>query len=131
MQLRVVTPTAILVDEEVSEVTAPGGVGEFGVFTGHVTFLGGLDVGVLRYKPMSGPESALVVEGGYAEVSEDVVMILADDAVTPDKLDGAAERSELARLEGEIASPQGVEPADVDLMLRAIKRAQARVAISN
>ncbi len=126
MHLRVVTPAAVLVDEEVREVTAPGLVGEFGVLPGHVTFLGGLDVGVLRYSPAGGGEKKLVIEGGYAEVRDDTVMILADDATVPDKLDRAAEAGELERLEG-LAAAGSEDPTAVDGMLKAVKRAQSRV----
>ncbi|MFT4570955.1 MAG: F-type H+-transporting ATPase subunit epsilon [Hyphomicrobiaceae bacterium] len=129
MQLRVVTPTALLVDEEVSEITAPGVVGEFGVLPGHVTFLGGLDVGVLRYRSADGSEKCLVIDGGYAEVRDDLVMILADDALAPGDLDAAAERAELAKLEADAAAG-GDGPEAVDSMLRAVKRAQARVAVT-
>ena len=39
IRLRVVTPSRLLLDEEVDEVTAPGELGEFGVLPNHISFL--------------------------------------------------------------------------------------------
>jgi F-type H+-transporting ATPase subunit epsilon len=129
VQLRIVTPSASLVDAEVREVTSPGIVGEFGVLPGHVTFLGGLDIGVLRYSEADGTVQSLVIEGGYAEVCDDVVTILADAAELGASIDAAEARAEMARLEGE-AAKGSEDPATVDETLRALQRAQARVAIA-
>lgn len=129
MRLRIVTPSASVVDAEVKEVTSPGIVGEFGVLPGHVTFLGGLDVGVLSYTDASGAVQKLVIEGGYAEVSDDIVTILADEAELSKSIDAAGARAELARLEAE-AAKGSEDPAAVDVVLRSLRRAQARVSIA-
>ena len=39
IRLRVVTPSRLVLDEEVDEVTAPGELGEFGVLPNHIAFL--------------------------------------------------------------------------------------------
>ena len=38
-RLRVVTPSRLLLDDVVDEVTAPGALGEFGVLPNHIAFL--------------------------------------------------------------------------------------------
>jgi F-type H+-transporting ATPase subunit epsilon len=48
--LRVVTPTQLVLDEEVDEVTAPGALGEFGVLPNHIAFLTLLEPGEMSYK---------------------------------------------------------------------------------
>ncbi len=50
IRLRVVTPSRLVLDEEVDEVTAPGELGEFGVLPDHIAFLSTLVAGELSYK---------------------------------------------------------------------------------
>ena len=50
IRLRLVTPSRLLLDEEVDEVTAPGVLGEFGVLPNHIAFLTLLAPGELSYK---------------------------------------------------------------------------------
>lgn len=125
MKLRIVTPTRMLVDAEVSELTAPGIAGEFGVLPEHVAFLGALDSGVLSYNE-NGNVRRLVIEGGYCEVSGEVVTVLADEASFAEEVDTAQARTELARIEGEIDSPHD-DPAKIDELLRLKRHAEARV----
>ncbi len=84
--LEVVTPESSVVSEEVQIVVAPGSEGEFGVLTGHTTFLTSLKEGILRYKDSSGKDKYLFVKGGFAEVLPYKVTILAESA---EKRDGA------------------------------------------
>ena len=124
MRLRIVTPTRILVDAEVTEVTAPGTAGEMGVLPQHVTFLGQMDTGVVAYEE-GGKRAKVVVRGGYVEVVNDVVTILADDAEFAAETDAAAARAEVERLNEELKHAQGT-PEDIDRLLDALRLAEAR-----
>ncbi|MFI5323137.1 MAG: ATP synthase F1 subunit epsilon [Thermodesulfobacteriota bacterium] len=75
--LQVITPIKLVVDERVDEVVAPGEVGEFGVLPGHVPFITILTEGELKYKKGS-HEKKIIVEGGIAEVRDDMVTVLTD-----------------------------------------------------
>ena len=77
LQLQVITPSRVIVDEMVDEVVAPGVLGEFGVLPGHVPFITLLAEGEVRYKRGSS-EQKLTVEGGLAEVRDNKVTILTD-----------------------------------------------------
>jgi len=79
IHLKVITPTELVVDEQVDEVVAPGEVGEFGILPGHVPFLTTIHSGELKYK-IGNSETKLVVEGGVADVRNDTVSILTDGA---------------------------------------------------
>jgi len=79
IKLELVTPARLLVSEEVDEVIAPGYEGEFGVLPDHTPFLVILSIGVLRYRK-SNQEWKIAVGGGFAEVTSDRVVILADVA---------------------------------------------------
>ncbi|HML94503.1 MAG TPA: ATP synthase F1 subunit epsilon [Thermodesulfobacteriota bacterium] len=77
LQLQVITPSRVIVDEIVDEVVAPGVLGEFGILPGHVPFITLLAEGEIKYKRGSS-EQKLSVEGGLAEVRDDKVTILTD-----------------------------------------------------
>ena len=129
MKLRVVTPARQVVDAEVSELTAPGIAGEFGVLPSHATFLGGVDVGILSYKE-GGATKKVLVAGGYGEVADDCVTVLADDAELAEEVDAAAARDEVAEVERSLGQVQE-DPAAVDALLRRLKLAQARIELAS
>ena len=79
IRLRVVTPSRLLLDDVVDEVTAPGALGEFGVLPDHIAFLTLLVPGEMSYKEGTARHS-LAVSGGYAEVLDNVMTVLAPAA---------------------------------------------------
>jgi F-type H+-transporting ATPase subunit epsilon len=79
IRLRVVTPSRLLLDDVVDEVTAPGVLGEFGVLPDHIAFLTLLVPGEMSYKEGTARHS-LAVSGGYAEVLDNVMTVLAPAA---------------------------------------------------
>lgn len=77
LRLRVYTPESELVDRDVREVTAEGAFGQIGILPDHAALVTALEPGVLAYR-----EDARVVRlqlgGGFAEVRDNVVTVLAD-----------------------------------------------------
>jgi len=124
MILRVVTPTKILVDAEVAEVTAPGVAGEFGVLPQHVTFLGQLEAGILSFTA-SGKRERVVISGGYAEVVDETITVLADDAEFAQGIDVQAARAAADSLRERLRSASGSEEEIAEL-LKAIRLADIR-----
>ncbi|MGD0947019.1 MAG: F0F1 ATP synthase subunit epsilon [Candidatus Binatia bacterium] len=109
-QLRIVTPRQAVLDEEVREVTAPGSLGEFGVLPDHITFLTSLEIGALRYRTDGEPQR-LAIRGGFAEVADNVMTVLADDAMFPDDIDQQAARADLTTAEEQLRELSPVDPA--------------------
>ncbi len=77
LQLRVYTPEAQLVDEVVREVTAPGAYGQIGVLPDHAALVTLLEDGELSYK-QDGRVVRYHIGGGFAEVRDNVMTVLAD-----------------------------------------------------
>jgi F-type H+-transporting ATPase subunit epsilon len=128
MHLSIVTPVRPIVDAEVSELIAPGSEGEFGVLPMHVTFLGALKPGIVSYTE-GGTRKRVVISGGYAEVRQDVVTILADDAEMPEEVNSAQAAADMATIQEELA--RGTESAELtEKLLRDLALAEARVAVS-
>jgi len=109
-QLRIVTPRQAVLDEEVREVTAPGSLGEFGVLPDHITFLTSLEMGALRYRTDGEPQR-LAIRGGFAEVADNVMTVLADDAVFPEDIDQQAARADLTAAEAQLRDLSPLDPA--------------------
>ena len=129
IQLRIVTPTRLLLDEEVDEVTAPGVMGEFGVLPNHITFLTILQPGELVYK-QGGKATRLAVAGGYAEVLDNVMTVLADAAEFAGEIDVA--RAQHAKDQAE-KNLTAMNPEEREFVLceAALKRALARLQVAS
>ena len=75
--LRVYTPERTLADGPVREVTAPAVDGEIGVLPDHAALVTALAPGMMSYRNDGGTVK-LQIEGGFAEVLDNVMTVLAD-----------------------------------------------------
>ena len=131
MLLELATPTRQLVSEEIDEVVAPGTEGYFGVLPGHAAFLATLGSGEVVYR-RGRDEVHLAVHGGFAEVTPERVIILAETAERPDEIDRS--RAERARQRAEQRmtgrDPDGAEgEIDYDDAVAAYRRALTRLLV--
>ena len=132
MLLELATPTRQLVSEEVDEVVAPGSEGYFGVLPGHAAFLATLGSGEVVYR-RGRDEVHLAVHGGFAEVTPERVIILAETAERPDEID--RERAERARQRAEQRmagrDPDGAGEGEIDYddAVAAYRRAVTRLFV--
>jgi F-type H+-transporting ATPase subunit epsilon len=78
-QLEVVTPWKQLVNQKVEFAEIPGRDGYMGILPGHAALLSMLGTGDLTYK-LAGQTGKVRVMGGYVEVRDDHVRVLADQA---------------------------------------------------
>lgn len=79
LTLEVATPDKLLVSEKVSEVEVPGKDGYMGFLPGHAALISELAEGIVKYVA-SGKTSQLAITGGFVEVRDDKVRVLADSA---------------------------------------------------
>ena len=128
LRLRVVTPQRLLLDEEADEVTAPGTVGEFGVLPNHITFLSSLEPGRLTYR-RGGQVRTLVVSGGFAEVVDNVMTVLADSAEFANEIDIERAGAALRAAEESLKTLAVNDPAFAEAQA-ARQRAQARLEVA-
>ena len=98
LQLEIVTPDKLVLSESVDYVGAPGIEGEFGVMAGHIPFLSALAIGGLHYKA-GGKNHYVFISGGFAEVSDNKVTVLAESAEAAENIDAA--RAEQAKRRAE------------------------------
>jgi F-type H+-transporting ATPase subunit epsilon len=127
--LRVVTPSRLVLDEEVDEVTAPGELGEFGVLPNHIAFLSTLVPGELSFKQGT-TKTTLAISGGYAEVLENVMTVLASSAEFPAEIDVA--RSQYAKEQAEkTLAATNYEDEERQAAEEALRRATARLQVAS
>ena len=89
MQIRIVCPETSAYEGECAFVALPGTDGELGVASGHANEICTLSQGVVRVsdQQMGTVDRRFVVSGGYAEVTADEVVLLADRACDADAVD--------------------------------------------
>lgn len=109
--------------DDVDFVSAPGAEGRLGILPRHAALFSLLSAGELRVRKGM-DEEELVVFGGFLEVLNNRVLILADAAERLEEID--VERAEAARRRAEeaLATGQGV---DVEVALAAIRRSRVRI----
>lgn len=123
-QLEVATPEKSLVDEQVTEVQLPGKNGYMGILAGHAPLLSILGAGLLSYEGGGGPHK-LVIAGGFVEVFDNHVRVLADNAELPQDVQVDRARADLNEASQSLAKAQTEQESD--RALETMQRAQARI----
>jgi F-type H+-transporting ATPase subunit epsilon len=81
LHFELVTPERLVLSEDVHMVVVPGAEGEFGVLEGHAPFMSTVKDGALKIYDRDGAEPRIIqVQGGFAEVSETGLTVLAEKA---------------------------------------------------
>lgn len=81
LHFELVTPEKQVMSEDVYMVVVPGTEGEFGVLAGHAPYMSTLRDGELAvYRSAGAAPEKIPVSGGFAEVSERGLTVLAESA---------------------------------------------------
>jgi F-type H+-transporting ATPase subunit epsilon len=81
LHFELVTPEKLVRSEDVYMVTVPGTEGDFGVLQGHAPLVSTLRDGeLLVFASQGGAPASIRVEGGFAEVNERGLTVLAEKA---------------------------------------------------
>lgn len=125
-ELEIATPERLLTHEQVTRCEIPCKDGYIGVLPDHAPLLSELKIGVLTYEVAPGEHRfAMAVHGGFVEVLDNRVRVLADVAEYGQEIDLTKAEQELRR-----AQDEQIDPAiliDLASALTAIMHAQARV----
>jgi F-type H+-transporting ATPase subunit epsilon len=128
LHVEIVTAEKIVYSAEgIDEVVAPGADGEFAVLPQHAAFITTLAPGEMRII-RGGDEEVMAVTGGFFEVRNDRVVILADAAERAEEIDIA--RAEAARRKAEESLRERVELVDLVQTQAALMRALARLRVA-
>lgn len=128
LKLEIVTPEKRVLDERVDTVTLPGLNGEMQIIAGHAALISQLKSGILSYS-QGAASSRLMVSGGFVEINNDNVSVLADIAESSDEIDAAQARLELAEAEKFLNAWSGTEDELAEAQYK-LERAQARLQLT-
>lgn len=126
ISLKVVTPVRLVLEEQVDELTAPGPLGQLGILPDHAALMTTLETGQLSYRK-SGATAVVTVAGGYTEVLDNVVTVLANAAEFPHEIDTARAEEARARAERTLEASDGVDENELAAARAALQRAVIRL----
>lgn len=121
----VVTPERTELDREADFVALPMFDGELGVLNGRAPMIGRLGYGVLRLQTTAGPERYFV-DGGFAQVEDDLVSILTARAIPVDMLN----TDEATKSLGEALGMPADTPEQSQIKDAAVRRARGQLRAS-
>ena len=127
LHVEVVTAERELYNGEADRVSAPGTEGRLGILPRHAALLTTLAPGELTIK-LGGAEEPLFVSGGFLEVSNNSVTVLADTAEHAEEIDQA--RAEEARRRAQERLEQAQSDTERAALNAALERAMARLRVS-
>jgi F-type H+-transporting ATPase subunit epsilon len=122
LKLRIITPERVVFDEEnIDSVTLPGVLGEMTILPQHAPIMTELRPGPVLFR-RAGEEVDLALSGGFMEVRDDTVIVLADTAERSDEIDLSRRKAQ-----EELTDRQGT--VDIARAMAALERAQARLRV--
>ena len=126
--LEIVTPKRIVFKGEVTSFSAPGVDGGFQVLHSHAPMLASVKIGKVKIIEASGPESHYAISGGFVEVRENKVILLAETAERTDEID--VERVKAARDSALKRLAERYPDTDIERAKFALYRALNRLKIA-
>lgn len=129
LRVEIVTPQRLVISATVDEVVAPGSEGYFGVLPGHTPFITTLAVGIIMYRDGKN-ENYIAVGGGFAEVTPEKVIILAETAEKPEEVDIIRAEEAIKRAQ-ERMSGKIKEAIDFDRAQASVNKAVSRIQVAS
>ena len=127
IHLEIVTPDKVVLSKQAAYVSVPGVAGIFGVLPNHAPLLAGLDIGCLSYDDEDKEKHYLFVGGGFTEVSNNKITVLAESAEPAEDIDES--RALEAKHRAETRLKEKIDFVDLDRAQAALKRSIARLAV--
>lgn len=122
--VEIVTPERLVYSETADMIVVPGVEGYLGILPLHAPIVSGLNVGILKVIT-DGKESKLAISGGFMEVSDNKVVVLADTAELGNEVDVLRAKSARERAEQRLSNrTSDIDAARAEMALR---RAVARL----
>lgn len=85
--LEIITPEKVVFQGEATSLSAPGSNGGFQILYDHAPLLSSIEVGVLKVKDPQGKDIVYATSGGFVEVKNNSVVVLAETAEKPEEID--------------------------------------------
>jgi F-type H+-transporting ATPase subunit epsilon len=128
LTLEIVTPEAKVYSDTIDSVVIPTVEGEIGVLPGHIPLLTQIAGGELLVTKGTA-SSRLAVSGGFAQIDGDKVRVLAEHAITEEKIDENAVEAALKRAEEELKAAKDIDPAQYEHLQGLVRYSGVQLAL--
>ena len=128
LTLEIVTPDNRVYSDTIDTVVIPTAEGEVGILPGHIPLLAQVQHGELRVT--KGSETHfLAVSGGFVEVEGDRVHVLAEHAISEEKIDEKAVEAAMKRAEKELEDAKHLDPQQYEHLQSLVRYSGVQLAV--
>jgi F-type H+-transporting ATPase subunit epsilon len=123
-KLQIITPGRMVFQDEASSVSAPGTQGGFQILHNHAPFISTIEVGEIKVRNKNGNDLVYATGGGFVEVKENNVVVLAESAELAGEIDLPRAKAANARARQRLQSKDpGIDIERARLsMMRSLNR---------
>lgn len=121
-QCVIVTPEQQALDESATQAIVPAWDGQIGILTDRAPLLVKLGIGALRVDLAGGRSRTFVIDGGIAQMKDNRLTILTNEATAAEDIDPSAASAELTEVEARLPT----EGTSLEQRNHQIARARAR-----
>lgn len=130
IKLKIITPERTILEEMVDSVTLPTTEGEIGIFPNHIPLVSALASGDIVAKK-GGEEIPMAVVGGFIELKDNEIAVLADFAEHVSEISDEAVARAQARAEELRAMQHNASIVDFEHFASELERSLTRVRIAD
>lgn len=128
IELEIISPEGIILKEKVDEVIIPTTTGQIAILPGHTPVFTKLAGGELAVRK-KGEETLIAITGGFLEISQNKVIVLADYAIRSEQIE--ARKAEEARKRAEEMLKAGKDKKDFALAEKELKKSILELKIAD
>ena len=126
--LQVVTPRRVVFSGRIESISAPGVVGGFEVLYSHAPLLSSLRIGEVKVVDAQGAVTRYATSGGFVEVRNNQVVMLAETAERVDEIDVERAKASMTRARTRLSEKSS--GTDMERARMALLRALNRLKVS-
>ena len=128
LTLEIVTPEAKVYSDTIDSVVIPTVEGEIGILPGHIPLITQMESGELRVTK-GAVTQWLVVGNGFAQIDGDTVRVLAENAITEEKIDEHAVEDAMKRAEQELKVAKDIDPQQYEQLQSLVRYSGVQLAV--
>jgi F-type H+-transporting ATPase subunit epsilon len=126
--VEIVAPNRVVYKETVTAVSVPGTAGGFQVLHSHAPLLSSIEVGIIKVRERDGREVLFAASGGFAEMRDNVMVVLVEAAERADQID--VSRAKAARTRAEERLRERRPDIDIVRAEAALRRSLNRLRLA-
>lgn len=124
---QLLTPEGAKFDDDILGIKVPGASGSFEMQYNHAPIVSSLDVGAIEIRKQDGIVQVYAVSGGFVEMNDNKVTLLAQSAVEPKDIDVEEAEKKLSEAKEKLKDPSVI----YDDVEHQVREAQNLIKIAN